>query len=335
MRVTAKVRKVRSDRQGEHYIFTSDVHEVDERAARKRRGKVFAEVGELERVHVAFPGAAGVSSLGVRSAPPKGGASGSGFELADEKVFLAAVHDARQPSEGIYYVPHSKKKKKDGTPVMQKRKTDALKDAYFSIPPWYSEFFALVVERDAKEGGERTVRVQLAVFRAASAAARSLEARTGYQAVSLAVHPDSRSAIGFHIQFRTVKDGMLLGRSGEGGVGRKGLRLAGDVNLALHRFNGVENVPGSWKKIVEERDYDDVAMDEALVKALDEEILDIAGEDGLAYLRDMAKEHVKNWKGKTDIAGRIERAEMKARLDRMELHLSKVSQAFRGLDGPT
>lgn len=330
MKVTAKVRKVRSNRQGEHYLFKSRTHEIDERAARKRRAKVFVQVGELEKPKKAFPKAKEVCSVGVRVEPPKGGSGKASFELATEEEFLKGINEARQPSAGVYFVPHASKTKKDGSPVMQKRRTDALSDAYFSMPPWYAEFFAAVIDSRP----EMSVVVMGAAFRAAAAAAAALEERTGYEPVSLAVHPDGETALGFHIQFRKIRDGKLLGRSACGDVGRKGLRLAGDVNLALHRFDAVEVVPGSWKKVVEERDYDDVAMDVALLKALDLEVEAIAGKDGVEYVRSMAKDYVREWKGKTEIAGRIERAEMEARLEKVEKHLGKVSQELSGFSSP-
>jgi len=330
MRVTAKVRTVRGKRQGWHYVFTSEVHGDDERAARERRAKVFVQVGELERPHIEFPKAKEVCSVGVRMETPKGVSCKASFKLATEEEFLARIDEARQPSAGVYFVPHTSKRKKDGSPVMQKRKTDALADAYFSMPPWYAEFFAGVVVGKPELAGE----VRAAAFRAASAAAAALEERTGYEPVSLAVHPDGRTALGFHIQFRKIRDGKLLGRSNSGKVGRNGLRLAGDVNLALHRFDAVEAIAGNWKKVVEERDYDDVAMDAALVAALDAEVKAFAGKEGVDYVRDIAREHVQQWKGKTGIADRIQKEEMKARLEKVEKNLGKVSPALKGGSEP-
>jgi hypothetical protein len=247
--------------------------------------------------------------------------------LATVEEFLARIEEARKSSAGVYFVPHASKTKKDGSPVMQRRQGNALQDAYFSMPPWYAEFFATIVD----QGPELAGVVQAAAFRAASAAAAALEERTGYEPVSLAVHPDGWNALGFHIQFRKVRDGKLLGRSACGKVGRNGLRLAGDVNLALHRFDGVEAVPGSWQKVVEERDYDDVAMDAALVKALDLEIEALAGKEGVEYVREAAKDYVRDWKEKTNIAGRIEDAEKTALLKKD----ARTSRTGREPEEPT
>jgi hypothetical protein len=223
-------------------------------------------------------------SLGV-SGGDSGGDSGGGTEVKNDRgsssewrwvevkpeVYVGRLKPFTTKSAGTYFTP---KKiggkiatKKNGEMVMQKQYTKAMHDVYISLPPWITEVLADAVQL---EGGMPTVK--RVVEQAALAAAEELEKRTGYKAVGIALHPDSKHAFGIHIQYLSIDNGQLLGRSAGGGVGKRGLRLAGDVNCALHRFNKVTPVPGKWQNVVESRDYDDIAMIDA-VDATIKEIL--------------------------------------------------------------
>jgi hypothetical protein len=188
--------------------------------------------------------------------------------------YIEGLKPYTKKGAGDYQIPMVRRgeivTKKNGQPVMQKKRTQALRDIYISLPPWVTEGLSELATLDG--GLEKVRRV---TEQAALAAAEALEARSGYKAVGIAIHPDSKYALGVHIQYLTVEDGQLIGRSrqgldGKGGRGRRGLRLAGDVNCALHRFSKVREIPGNWNRSVSTRDYDDIAMLDAMDASIQE-----------------------------------------------------------------
>jgi hypothetical protein len=265
-RVTKKARPVSSQRQLEHYVFGSDRHRSDKTVADRLRATEYVPTTVVVPERESFPRAGDLAENLVRVVHE----GELRWKEADQGAYLEALKPHIKKGAGEYQIPKSSGgkilTKKNGDPVMQKYRTKAMRDVYISLPPWVAEAAADLMDY---EGGPAKVRRM--VEQAALAAAEVLEARTGYKAVGLAVHPDSRLQIGVHIQFLTVENGQLLGRSksglgGKGGVGRRGLRLAGDVNCALHRFNKVRpgKVDGNWFKSVGTRDYDDIAMLDAM-----------------------------------------------------------------------
>jgi hypothetical protein len=197
----------------------------------------------------------------------------------------------------------------------------------------------------AERGNEETLSwIQEVALKAASSAMATLEERTGYEGVGIALHPDSKTGFGFHLQFLTCKDGKLLGKSASGERGRKGLKLAGDVNLAMTRFDAVEAVPGGWKTIVEERDYDDVAMEGPMVAVIREALEERFGPESLEILDDMAMDYVQNWKNGSKIVEKSQQEELRKvirklqtenltlrnRVDSLETKLSNMKNALGG-----
>lgn len=269
-RVTRKARHVSCKRQLEHYVFGSDQHRSDKTVADRLRATEYVPTTVVVPATEQFPRAGELAENLVR-AEYEGELR---WKEADPGAYVEALKPHLKKSAGEYQIPKVSGgqivTKKNGDPVMQKYRTKALRDVYLSLPPWVSEAAAELMDY---EGGPEKVRRM--VEQAALAAAETLEERSGYKAVGIAIHPDSRLAIGVHIQFLTAENGQLLGRSrtgsgGIGGAGRRGLRLAGDVNCALHRFNKVRPVEGDWIKSVTTRDYDDIAMIDAMDKRIKE-----------------------------------------------------------------
>jgi hypothetical protein len=328
MRVTKKTRSVRRKTQVLHYVFGSKQHEIDAAAANKLRSVRYmpVEIIEPESKKRPFGGSKEIAKLvagnAIRLSPPLGGGSGrGGFALVkDVENYVDRICDLGSP----VHCERPKKgrpPKKDGTLTMETYTVkEPLKDTYFSLPPWVGQFLSCIVELDAEEAGW----AQAVAFEAAQAAAAVLEERSGYRVEGIALHPDAHGAFGFHLQYLTAVDGELLGRSADGKRGRKGLRLAGDVNLALHRFDAVEEVPGAWKKVVEERDYDDVAMDGPLCAAVLRMVEEKFGEPGLETLKKMSLDYVKDWK-----AG----AEGKAREDKLKKEVERLTKENSDLRG--
>lgn len=270
-RVTRKTRAVRSIYQLEHYVFGSDRHRSDKTVADRLRATEYVPTTVVVPETGPFPRAGELAENLVRVE--------HGGELRWKEALGRAYIEALKPytkrGAGDYQIPKVSRgkilTKKNGDPIMQKYSTKALRDIYISMPPWVTEGLS---ELATLEGG--LPKVRRVAEQAALAAAEALEKRTGYKAMGIAIHPDSKLALGIHIQFLTVENGQLLGRSrhgagGKGGRGRRGLRLAGDVNCALHRFNKVRDIPGDWIKSVSTRDYDDIAM----LDAMDKRILEL------------------------------------------------------------
>ncbi len=334
-RITKKTRSVRRKTQVLHYVFGSKQHEIDEAAANKLRSIRYMPVEIIEpgSKKKPFGGSKEIARLvagnAIRMSPPKGGESGRGGFSLVEKVedYVDRLCDVGSP----VHCERPKKgrpPKKDGTLTVETYTVkDPLKDTYFSLPPWVSEFLSGVVENRPGE----VEWVQAVAFEGAKAAAGVLEERTGYRVEGIALHPDGHGAFGFHLQYLTAADGELLGRSNDGKRGRKGLRVAGDVNLALSRFNAVESVPGGWKKVVEERDYDDVAMDGPLNAAVREMIAAKFGPAGLEALDEIARDYVREWK--TGSAAKAREDKLKQEVDRLKKENSDLRGRIEKLEG--
>lgn len=270
-RVSRKSRPVGSKRQLEHYVFGSPRHRADKAMADRLRGTEILKTATILSKVASFPRAealAGNFALVTQDGKV-------GWKRTPDKTYIEVLKPYLKKGAGEYQIPMvvrgQIRRKKNGDIVMQKKHTKAMRDVYISLPPWISEALAGMMSQEAA-----IPKIRRLVEVAASKAVEVLEKRTGYKPVGIAIHPDSRHAIGIHIQYLTVENGQLLGRSREGtkgekdkpGVGRRGLRLAGDVNCALHRFNKVRPVEGDWIKSVSTRDYDDIAMHDAMDAAI-------------------------------------------------------------------
>lgn len=281
-RVTPKVRSVKTVTAMRHLVFTSVEHERDRLAAERLRSVDFIAIPlEGGGKPPPFPRAAEFSGVGVYE-------SGV-LKVKTPGEFEAALKAARAVS-GQYWA-ESKVTKKDGSPVLQKRETNGLRDCYFSFPPWVTEHLAQMVEK----GEARRARVVAA--KVMMQVGLALGERTGYIPIGAALHPDNRLALGFHIQFQVVSDGRLLGRSADGKSGRKGLVLLGDSNLGLARFAEFISVGSTMGKKFQSKDWDDLAFDKVMTRVLKQEL---AG-DWEAIER-AGKEYAQKWKKKRDEA---------------------------------
>ena len=295
-RVTSKVRGVTSRRQLEHYVFGSERHLKDKSVASRLRAMEYVPLEGKAPQRPPFPRAAELAENLIRLKDGR-------WKQVDPSVYIETLHPYTKKEACIYYAPKRRNgevvlSKKTGQPYLQPVKTQALRDVYISLPPWISEVLADAAQLDGEEGGEGMQTVRRIAEQAALEAAEVLEKRTGYKPIGIALHPDSRNAFGIHIQYLTVENGQKLGRSQGDEKGRRGIRMAGDVNCALYRFNKVREIPGNWNKSVSTRDYDDIAMIDAM-DALIDELLPRGG-----YLK---QSYVDEWlerrkKGKVELA---------------------------------
>lgn len=300
-RITRKVRPVLSSGQLEHYVHGSERHRHDKAVADQMRQMMF--VGTATAVSKEpFPNSRELAENLVRE--------GDRWAVVRPEVYVDRLKPYTRKKAGTYWSPKSSNGKpiikvKTGEQVMQRNQTKALHDLYLSLPPWITEVLA-----DATQMDDGIPIVRRVAEQAAIAAAEVLEKRTGYKALGIALHPDSRHAFGIHIQYLTVEDGQLLGRSRkEGKRGRRGVRMAGDVNSALYRFSKVREISGNWYKSVGTRDYDDIAMIDAMDARINEMF------PGGDYLKER---YVDNWlarKKKTRVDLEVEVADLRKELE--------------------
>ncbi|MEO8206347.1 MAG: hypothetical protein ABI615_09210 [Chthoniobacterales bacterium] len=263
-----------------HLVFTSADHKIDQLAADRLRSVQFIAIPhEGGGKPPPFPEAAGFSGVGLFK-------NGMLMQTTPEEFEMALV-EAR--ADASRYWVKSKKQKKNGEPILQKRDVDGLRDCYFSFPPWVTEYVARMLEK----GKFRKARIVASTVMARVGGA--LRDRTGYIPVGAALHPDNRLALGFHIQFKVVSDGVLLGRSANGKKGRKGMRLLGDSNLALSRFAEFIPVDAKMKKKFESKDWDDLALDKVITAVLKEQLA-----DDWAAIEQAGKEYAEKWKQRRD-----------------------------------
>lgn len=252
--------------QLEHYIYASEKHLRDKEVALKLRSMEFEVVTTVVEPRPPFPKAEQVAENLVRVTVD----GEQRWMAVGGEEYVKRLLPFTRKGAGTYWAPRVSRgevvrSKKTGEPLMVKQNTRALHDVYLSLPPWVTEVFADAMALSDSVGTVRNVAEQ-----AALAAAEVLEKRTGYKVVGVALHPDSRQAFGIHIQYLSVEDGKLLGRSASGGKGRRGLRLAGDVNCALYRFNKVKEIPGRWQNVIARNDFDDIAMLDAMDQTIKE-----------------------------------------------------------------
>ncbi|NBR59999.1 MAG: hypothetical protein EBT89_12705, partial [Opitutaceae bacterium] len=241
-RVTRKVRAVRSKGAREHLDFNSEKHKQDKAAADRLREPQWVRLPDAPKVEVQpFPRAAELAMVYICF---------DGTEEAGRRMMRRVepathnAHIAAAERDGRVWYTQSKKLKKNGQPKLQKRTGDGVRDCHFSLSPWVSEHLAEMVEAgrlaEARELAQQAVNVARTV----------LARRTGYKVVGVAVHPDSRGVLGYHLQFQTASGGKLLGRSAEGKKG--GLRLAGDSMSAVARYSEFVKVEDRFSLLMEE-----------------------------------------------------------------------------------
>ena len=312
-RVTKRVRSVKSKKGVKHLIFTDPQHKIDMLAADRLRSVEFVAMGPAEmKARVPFPDAGKFSAVSLFVE--------NGLKEVKGPEFEAALAAARE--DGRVWFTDTGKRRLDDAPILQRREGNGLSDCYFSFPPWVGEHLAEMVEagqgKEAKKLAGRVIR----------AVGEELARRTGYMLVGCALHPDSRGAVGFHLQYQTASKGKLLGRSADGKVGRKGLRLLGDAMLAVSRFGEFISLDAKARKAIKKKDFDDVALDKVMMATLEKEL----GESW-EKIKENGKTYSVSWKKRRDEAlaeggkvGRLER-ENKSLREKLEF-LEKQNESL-------
>jgi hypothetical protein len=266
-RVAKKQRRISSPRAAQHLVWTSETHRKDRAAADRLRASVSVDLHPEQVLRKEIQGAEVLAcqmifeedSLGEKETWTSQ-TKGKFPRFEEPEKFATSV--AEVAAQRSWYT----KGKADGN---RKRKTPGIIDTYISIPPWWGR----ALNAAMKKGLYSVDQVRNALAQIATSAMGELTKRTGYEPIYISVHPESENNVHFHMGIANVdKDHKLVGRSASGKGGRKGLRHAGDCNLAIWRMYALEP-----NKVVEKParktllgNYDDIAMAKVIDKGLGE-----------------------------------------------------------------
>lgn len=328
-RVMKKGRAVRSKRAVQHLVWTSATHKRDRDQSDKLRRVTTVELEDhrVPRVPLDQPEKIAAQVLfvpeeDIQDVP----SSMAGFappakkqgQIVDPDVF-EKILDRERKKRSFYYSEKFKRK----------RGSQGVIDTYCSIPPWWGK----LLNREIAAGRLTQEALQQSLVSLGAAGIRALAQRTQYEPIYVAVHPESESNIHIHFGLGVVdSQNRLLGRSATGKRGKKGLRHAGDCNVALLRLHALAPSPYLNKVAmkVEREDYDDVALSRVIDQRL-----------GLAFphLREEARlagvAHAKNWQERADEkTGKRDRAKvLQAENETLKQRIQELEQAqAQGLD---
>lgn len=293
-RVMRKGRALRTKRAVQHLVWTSATHKRDRDQADKLRAVTTVELEDprvprapLDRPELVAAQVLFVPEEDVQDVP----SSVAGFapaakklgQLVDPEVFEKVLERERK-KRSFYYAEKYKRK----------RQSRGIIDTYCSIPPWWGK----LLNREMAAGRLTQEGLQKSLVSLGAAGIRTLAQRTQYEPIYVAVHPESESNIHIHFGLGIV-DGQnrLLGRSAVGKRGKKGLRHAGDCNVALLRLQAL--APSAYlSKVamkVERDDCDDVALSRVIDQKLAMAFPHLREEARLAGVA-----HAKNWQARAD-----------------------------------
>lgn len=177
---------------------------------------------------------------------------------ADEVVFEDVIN--RERKDRAFYISEKAKGRK--------RKSQGIIDTYCSLPPWWGQ----ILNRELKAGRITHEYLRNVLLSLGQSGLKTLGRRSGYEPMYFTVHPESETNIHLHFGLAAVDNkNRLLGRSASGKRGRRGLKHAGDCNVALLRMNTL--LPNkslmTMAMKTEREDYDDIALSKLLDQKLE------------------------------------------------------------------
>jgi len=275
MRIINKQRKVSGVKQAKHLVWTSSTHRNDQKAADHLRASVSVETPVVYRAPIKDAGSIACQVL-YFSRDGKNKA-----KYANETEYVKEV--SKEARKRSWYMSSGRK-----------RKTKGIIDTYVSLPPWWTK----VLNEEMKSGRMTAEQVKGIIVKLAGKAMDVLRSRTGYEPLYFAVHPESLNNMHVHFGVCNISGtNELLGRSAGGSKGKRGLRHAGDCNLALMRMNQVIPHPwmrkGAFKALT--KDCDDVAMAQAI-----DSTLAVLLPDRVERAKVLGVAHVKEWLKRAD-----------------------------------
>ncbi len=275
MRIINKQRRIGGVKAAKHLVWTSSTHKTDQKAADNLRASISVETPVVYRAPIKHD-----------------------VDIACQVLYYS--HEGKKNAKyvnGTEYVKEVSKEMRKRSWYMssgRKRKVKGIIDTYVSLAPWWTK----VLNEDMESGRLTAEQVKGIVVKLAGKAMDVLKTRTGYEPLYFAVHPESLNNLHVHFGVCNVSESnKLLGRSGGGKTGKRGLRHAGDCNLALMRMNSVLPHPwtrkGAFKALM--KDCDDVAMAQAI-----DSTLAVLLPDRVERAKAMGVAHVKEWVKRAD-----------------------------------
>jgi hypothetical protein len=219
-----------------HLIFQNPQHQKDRKKAqllRARQAIVITRNPKILKEISDFPKASEVAFMVGFSdqkrvifdptSDPK-----TGSDLRPEVVdFWNKIHHER----AFYF--RKGKKKKDGTFYDKKTPIKGVRECTISLPIGWTK----VLKNEVEKGFLNPVQLSKELQEIGQLLLQEMHSRTGYEPLFLTLHPDSVTNLQFHMGLGSVDPltKKLLGRSGTGEEGKKGLREAGFVFLNVWR----------------------------------------------------------------------------------------------------
>lgn len=223
-RVTSKQKRAKeSSNSSRHLVFSSEKHAEDRKAADRLRS-----MPRIPRVsREPFPAGKQIAF--------QGHFGGEKFLFQGEEDFVKANISVKNENSW-YYSPDKRRSGGKG----RKTKTGVM-EVNVALPVGQAMLLSKVCEQNPDCRGL----VQEMLLEVAKAGMAKAEALTGYRPVYMALHPDSEGVLSFHLGLSPVdtETRRLLGISGDGRKGRKGLRLLGDAFMSILRHSRYVDIP--------------------------------------------------------------------------------------------
>jgi hypothetical protein len=301
MKITSKQRRVSNVRQAKHLVWTSETHKHDRKQADKIRLSVPVEQAWYRQD---VKGADKIACQVLFE-------DGQGKRVDGERFEKEVAKQARKRS---WYMSSGRK-----------RRVKGIIDTYCGLPPWWGR----VLNEELESGRMTEEQVQGVALRLAKACMDTLQKRTGYQPVYISVHPESVNNIHLHFGVANITlNNELCGRSANGKVGKKGLRHAGDCNLALLRMNQAlphANTRAGARKALQ-GDYDDVAMASVIDHGLEQLLPDLS-----KRAKEYAIEHASKWVKKAEEKKTFDPKSLRQENERLKKENIELKQEVQSL----
>ncbi len=175
--------------------------------------------------------------------------------------------------------------------------------------------------------------VKRILHRAAVIGMAELTKRTGYEGCYVAAHPDSEGTLSFHFGLWPIdrENRCLIGISGGGKRGRRGLRTLGDAFTSVLRHHAAIGLPEELIRLplwnVKQRRPDDWAVSRVMDKVVREELEQ--GPDGkqvVAAAEEYQREAARDWLARFNAGALgVEKMHMRLRKAEAKLHRRKVA----------
>ena len=292
-----KGRNPRTARRVSLHLVLGDQHDRDRKAAEKMRS--FPIVPRLKQAP--FPKEREFGFAGHWVAEK--------FVIQSGPVFVAMNVAYKKQAYYLYVDPRGNRK--------DRRFDTGLVETNVSLSSGESRELAALVEAG------KVAEAQKIALAAGLKGMETLVNRTGYLPAYMAVHPDAIGTLSFHCGLWPVdpQKHCLIGRSGGGNPGRRGLRLLGDSFTTILRHHQAIGLPEELTyqplENLRERSPDDWAVAGVMDSTVRDELGKLPeGEKILARVDEYQKQAAREWYERFTRAGGYRQREFKKKLAR-------------------